>query len=107
MLRLADLQLFVFNLNTKTYTRVTVDNTKYTISSIHVNPADSGLYTVTPGLYGNDGPWSLVRINPSDGSITAGPTVAPKGQFINSYNGAVYGSGVTVDGEVCIAIVVV
>lgn len=93
-------QLYSFNLNTGNYTKVNVDNSKYTLSAVHFNPADSQLYAVSPGLFGANGPWTLVRINPSTGNVTAGPVIAPVNQFLNNYWGAVYGPGVTVNGEV-------
>ena len=91
-------KLFVFDVATGSVSVVQVDNSKYTISSVHAWSNDcSNLYTLSPGLVINpkgNRQWNLVTINPQTGAISNPMPVGQPGEYTMFYGGSLYGKSV-------------
>jgi hypothetical protein len=99
-----DVRLWTFDIGSGSVTSVLVDNSAYTITSIHVWPQKdcSKLYSLSPGLVQIDAStrvWSLITIDPTTGEITNAIPVTEAGLYTLYYGGGVYGLGSTADGE--------
>merc|ERR1712000_734169 len=68
-------KLFTFDLASSSVSSVLVDNSMYTISSIHAWPEGDckSLYSVSPGIVEQDPSsrvWNLVSVDPTTGSVS-------------------------------------
>ena len=81
-----------------TMTLVSQDTKAFTLSNLHMSPADGSLYGVSPGLYGQTG-WSLVKETFATGAVApVGSTVAGSALFASWYGGGLSGYVFTSDG---------
>jgi len=87
-----DAILQIFDLTSSKVRNVTLDNSKYTISSFHVDQRTGKLYALSPGLVPGAGhDWSLVTINPANGNINLVSQLTSKKEYTNYYGGSIYG----------------
>lgn len=94
-------KLFVADLKAKTVSNVMVDNSRYTLTNVHVHPS-GGIVALSPGLFNGNverATWSLVKIDPSSGQVSPIGLTAPLGQYQAWYGGGVYGAAIS-DGVV-------
>jgi len=97
-----DVKLFTFDIATSTVTSVLVDNSVYTISSIHVNGCSPYLYALSPGKVDekeSNRVWSIIQIDPTTGKIVEAFPVTTKGLYSKYYGGSIYGSPFTSTGQ--------
>jgi len=70
---------------------VVVDNSRYTVSNLHVDPRTGIIYSISPGLYGKND-WSIVTIDPTTGAVALKSKISIVGAgFAPGYGGGVYG----------------
>lgn len=99
-----DVTLYSIDVASGTVTAVLVNNTEFTVSSIHAWVAQDCqyLYTVSPGLVSTAASsrvWSLLQIEPSTGAIVSSTPVTPPGLYNDYYGGGIYGNAVTSDNQ--------
>jgi len=92
-----DVVLYVVSLSTGQATTITLDNSKYTLSNLHVDPKTGNLYSVSPGLFGKNN-WTIVMIDPKTGSVTLKSTIDYGAEWSFGYGGGVY-NGISDDGS--------
>jgi len=68
---------------------VQVDNSKYTLSNLHVDQKTGIIYSISHGLYGKND-WSIVVIDPKTGAVTLKSTINYGNMWSTGYGGAVY-----------------
>jgi len=87
-----DALLHVFDTVTSTVKNVTLDNSKYTLSSFHVDQRTGKLYALSPGLRpGAKHNWYLVIIDPVSGAVALVSQLTSNNEYTNYYGGSVYG----------------
>lgn len=94
-----NVMLYTFDMVDGGVTGVLVDNSEYTISSIHSDPqsCSSSVYAMSPGLVDTPADelvWSLIQIDPRSGSVTDAVAVTEPGMYNAYYGGGVYGNAV-------------
>jgi len=92
-------KLFVVDLKTKTQTSVMVDNSRYTLTNVHVHPS-GGIVALSPGLFNGNvelATWTLVQVDPRTGQVAPIGQTAPLGQYQVWYGGGVYGASISND----------
>ncbi|XP_033641584.1 uncharacterized protein LOC117301664 [Asterias rubens] len=84
-------RIYSFDVAKRNLTKITeVDVSQYTIADIQVYEKTGELLSVSPGLFGDSYPaYTLVTLNPMDGSIKKKYEVAPAGIFRQYYGGNV------------------
>ena len=99
-----DVTLYSIDVASGAVTAVLVNNTEFTVSSIHawVGQDCQYLYTVSPGLVSTPASsrvWSLLRIEPTTGNIASSTPVTPPGLYNDYYGGGIYGNSITSDNQ--------
>lgn len=97
-----DAMLWSFDIEAGSVSGVMVDNSLYTVSTIHSTTANCGiLYSLSPGLVEEDPSeryWSLIQIDPTSGSIVNALSVTSPGEYALNYSGGVYGDSINMNG---------
>jgi len=82
--------LYTVDLNAKTSSSVFVKNNEFTVDNIHVDNTGT-IYAVSPGLF-HQNRWSLITIDPQNGTITSAIPIETGPLLKSTYGGAVYNS---------------
>ncbi|XP_072016886.1 uncharacterized protein [Amphiura filiformis] len=84
-------RIYTFDISKKNVTHMTeLDVSEYTISAIQVYEKTGQLFAMSPGLYGRPySAWSLVEVNPNNGTINKVFDIVPEGTFEQYYGGTV------------------
>jgi len=70
-------------------TQVPLNNTKFTLSNLHVDPTTGIIYSISLGLYGKND-WSVVVVDPKTGDITLKVKIDISSDWISAPGGGVY-----------------
>lgn len=84
-------RIYTYDIGKQNITHMTeVDVSQYTISAIQVYEKTGQLFAMSPGLFGDPYPaWTLIEVNPMDGTIKKVAEVAKAGNFEQYYGGSV------------------
>jgi len=70
-------------------TQVPLNNTKFTLSNLHVDQTTGIIYSISLGLYGKND-WSVVVVDPKTGDITLKVKIDISSDWISAPGGGVY-----------------
>jgi len=85
--------IYTFDLSMMSTSGIVIDNSAYTISSIHVEPVSGTIYAISPGLYGQNNGFSIVTVDPKSGAVNEVSNALGTNKFSN-WGGSIYGRSI-------------